>query len=172
VQIEEIMTRFPATCRPDHTLSEAAWTMWINNCGCLPVIDESRRVVGVITDRDICIATVLIGASLQDIWVAEAMAKDVYTCGPKDSLVEAQAIMQEARVRRLPVVDASTRLVGVISLADLAREAGRERGEGNGGITKAEIGKVLATLCNMRRGSGRANPNQFERRAAELDSAS
>ncbi len=99
MRIEEIMTRPPATCRPDHTLSEAAWTMWINNCGCLPVIDESRRVVGVITDRDICIAAVLIGASLQDIRVGETMAKNVYTCGPQDSLVEAQAIMQEARVR-------------------------------------------------------------------------
>lgn len=171
MRIEEIMTRFPATCRPDHTLSEAAWTMWINNCGCLPVIDESRRVVGVITDRDICIATVLIGASLQDIWVAEAMAKDVYTCGPKDSLVEAQAIMQEARVRRLPVVDASTRLVGVISLADLAREAGRERGEGNGGITKAEIGKVLATLCDRRRRPSRVHSDLPDRRIARLDSA-
>ena len=65
-------------------------------------------------------------------------------CEPKDNLVEAEAIMQEARVRRLPVVDKSEHLLGVLSLADLAREAGREFGARKQGITKAEIGKVLS----------------------------
>ena len=172
MRIEELMTRFPATCGLEETLNEAAWKLWINNCGCLPVIDGSRRVVGMITDRDICMAAVILGKNLQGIWVGEAMAKEVRTCGPQDSLVEAQAIMQDARVRRLPVVDESKRLVGVISLADLAREAGRKRGARNPGISKAEIGKVLGTLCNLRRDSSRAYANLPDRGIARFDPVS
>lgn len=68
--------------------------------------------------------------------------REARACNPGDSLVEAQAITQETRVRRLPVVDESERLLGVIPLADLACEAERERGS----ITRAEIGKILVTL--------------------------
>jgi CBS domain-containing protein len=100
----------------------------------------------MITDRDICMAAVFLGPSLKDIGVREAMTSEVRACGPKDNLVEAQAIMQEARVRRLPVVDESEQLVGVISLTDLAREAEQDRGS----ISKGEIGKILATLCKPR----------------------
>jgi signal-transduction protein with cAMP-binding, CBS, and nucleotidyltransferase domain len=96
----------------------------------------------MITDRDVCMAALLLGSNLKDITVGEVMTSEVRTCRPNDNLVEAQAIMQEARVRRLPVVNESEQLVGVISLTDLACEAEKERGS----ISKAEIGKILATL--------------------------
>lgn len=152
MRIEELMTPFPTTCGPDDTLSYAALRMRICNCGCVPVTDRRRRVVGMITDRDICMAAVFRGPSLEDITVREVMTREVRACRPKDDLVEAQAIMQEAGIRRLPVVDESEQLVGVISLTDLAREAGRESERGNPGISKAEVGKVLATLSHPRRG--------------------
>jgi CBS domain-containing protein len=146
MRIEELMTPFPATCGPDDTLSYAALRMKITNCGCVPVTDGGRRVVGMITDRDVCMAALLLGSNLKEITVGEVMTSEVRTCRPNDNLVEAQAIMQEARVRRLPIVNESEQLVGVISLADLAREAERERGS----ISKAEIGKILATLSKPR----------------------
>ena len=148
MRIEELMTKSPATCGPDDTLRETAQKMAGSDCGCLPVTaaDGSQRLVGMITDRDICMAAQLQGRSLEELRVRDAMAKEVRACNPGDHLVEAQAIMQEARVRRLPVVDESERLLGVISLADLAREAERERGS----ISKAEIGKILASLCEPR----------------------
>jgi len=172
MRIEELMTRLPRTCGPDDTLSEAAREMWDHDCGCLPVTDGCRRVVGMITDRDICMAALLLGASLKDLRVGDAMTKEVRACEPKDNLVEAQAIMQEARVRRLPVVDESKQLLGVLSLADLAREAERELEARKPGITKAEIGKVLATLCDLRRGPSRVYSNLPDRRIARFDSAS
>jgi CBS domain-containing protein len=142
VRIEELMTPFPTTCGSDDSLSYAAMRMKISHCGCIPVTDGCQRVVGMITDRDVCMAALLLGSSLKDIRVREVMTSDVRTCRPNDDLVEAQAIMQEARVRLLPVVNESEQLIGVISLTDLAREAERERGS----ISKAEIGKILATL--------------------------
>jgi CBS-domain-containing membrane protein len=147
-RVEELMNKPPITCEPDYTLSEAAQRMWRGDCGCLPVTaaDESRRLVGIITDRDICMAARFPGKSLHNLRVGDAMTKTVRYCNPEDSFVEAEAIMQEARVRRLPVVNESEQVVGVISLADLAREAVREGGSEMTKITKAEIGKMLATL--------------------------
>lgn len=159
MRIEELMTPFPTTCGPDDTLSDAASRMGICNCGCVPVTDKRRRVVGMITDRDICMATVLRGPNLEGVTVGQVMARDVRACNPKDDLVEAQAIMQEAGVRRLPVVDESDQLVGVISLTDLAREAGRESERGNSGISKAEVGKILATLSHPPREASCVYPN-------------
>ena len=148
MRIEELMTKSPTTCGPDDTLRQAAQKMAGSNCECLPVTaaDGSQRLVGIITDRDICVAAQLQRRSLGELRVRDAMTKEVFACNPGDHLVEAQAIIQEARVRRLPVVDESERLLGVISLADLACEAERERGS----ISKTEISKILATLSEPR----------------------
>lgn len=171
MRIEQLMTRLPRTCGPDDTLRVAAQRMWDADCGWLPVTDGSRRVVGVITDRDICMTARLYATSLSDLRVGDVMTKEVCTCKARDDLVEAQAIMQEARVRRLPVVDESKRLIGVLSLADLAREAGREFETRKPGITKAEIGRVLATLCDRRRSPSRVYSDLPDRRIPRFESA-
>jgi CBS domain-containing protein len=80
------------------------------------------------------------------------MANEVRACNPGDSLAEAEAIMREAQVRRLPVVDRGERLLGLLSLADLAEEAAHER-ERRGRkreITEAEVGETLAAICRPR----------------------
>jgi CBS domain-containing protein len=148
MKIEELMTRSPVSCRPHETLRAVEQKMEGCNCGCLPVTagDGSRRLVGIITDGDIRMAARVQRRSLEALPVEDAMEKDVFACNPGDDLAEALAIMQEARVRRLPVVDESERLLGVISLADLAREAEGE----HGAITEAEIDKILATLSGTR----------------------
>jgi CBS domain-containing protein len=153
MRIEELMSKSPAVCGPDDTLRAAAQKMAASNCGCLPVtaLNGFQRLVGIITDRDICMAAQL-QTRMEELRVRDAMTKEVFACNPADNLVEAQAIMQEARVRRLPVVDESERLIGVISLADLACEAERERGA----ISKAEVGKILATLSKPRDIGGEA----------------
>ena len=126
--------------------------MWDNDCGCLPVTadDGSGRVVGMITDRDICMAARFQERTLQELRVEDAMAETVRACNPEDSLGHAETIMAGARVRRLPVVDDSGQLIGLVSLADLAREAAREHGSENPEITEAEIGQMLAMICEPR----------------------
>ena len=152
MRIEQLMSKSPKSCQPDDTLGDAAHSMWAHDCGCLPVTagDGSQRVIGMITDRDICMAALFHGEPLRRIRVGDAMAQDVWACNPGDAPCEAEAIMREARVRRLPVVDEADQLLGLISLADLAREAERQHWKKKREITVAEVGDVLAMICQPR----------------------
>ncbi len=149
MRVEELMTRQVHSCRPEDSLDHAAQLMWNHDCGCLPVCsgDGASRIVGMITDRDICMSALFQGRSLKDLCVGDAMAKSVETCRTSDSLAQAEKIMRGARIRRLPVLDAQGCITGMISLADLAREAARERTQSRKEITETEVGDTLAAIC-------------------------
>jgi CBS-domain-containing membrane protein len=87
------------------------------------------------------------GKSLGDLRVSDAMSKQLQICAPGDSLASAEKKLREARIRRLPVVDKDGALVGMISLADLAQEAARERSSGKREITESEVADTLAVIC-------------------------
>lgn len=148
--ISEIMTRRVMTCGPDDTLVGAADLMWNYDCGSVPVIDGERRVVGFLTDRDICMAAYTQGKPLRDIHVRDAMANEVYSCMPDDSIAEAEDIMRTRRVRRLPVIDLEGRLCGLVSLNDIARAAVREQTKRTKDVTPSEVGATLAAICQPR----------------------
>jgi len=150
MRVEQLMTRQVKTCGPEETLSRAAQIMWDNDCGCVPVCMEDRviRPIGIITDRDICMSAFFQGKPLADLRVAEAMSRTVRSCAPEDSLAEAERIMRNARIRRLPVVNASGALVGIITLADLAREADREQTSPKQTVTGDEVGVTLASIVS------------------------
>ena len=147
--VEQIMARPVQCCRPQDTLAHAARLMWDHDCGCLPVVSGDRvtRVEGVITDRDICMHALFQGKPLQQLRVSDAMAGQVQVCRPADSLADAEKKMRDARIRRLPVIDEHDTLVGMISLADLAQEALRERAAASPEVTESEIGDTLAAIC-------------------------
>jgi CBS domain-containing protein len=149
--IEELMNRFPATCGPDETLSEAAQKMQDSNCAFLPVTAGAgfQCLVGMITDGDICMAAQLRGRCLEELRARDAMARELRFCNPGDSLVKAEAIMQEARIRRLPVVDESGRLLGVLSLEDVAYAAEREALSAR--ITAAQFGLAVSGMRQPQR---------------------
>ena len=124
-RVEQLMSRSVATCRPEDRLDQAARIMWDRDCGIVPVTvpdQDGERVVGVITDRDVCMAAYTKGRLLADVAVATAMSSSVRTCSPDDAIGSALAIMATAQVHRLPVVDGTGHLVGLLSLADVARE--------------------------------------------------
>lgn len=150
MRVEELMTPRVACCGRDDTLDRAAMLMWSNDCGCIPVCDErdALRPIGMITDRDVCMAALFQGKPLGQLRVRDAMARTVFCCGPGMSVMEAERIMREARVRRLPVVDANGSMVGIISLADLAREAEREQIVPRQKVTADEVGVTLACICS------------------------
>lgn len=151
MKVEQLMTRPAQACRADQPLSEAARIMWDGDCGCVPVVQSADGledvVVGMITDRDVCMAAYTQGRPLTEIPVSTAMARDVATCVPEDSVATALGIMETRQLHRLPVVDPWGRLVGVLSLSDLAREASRERGRGRKDVTAARIGEVLQAVA-------------------------
>jgi CBS domain-containing protein len=126
--------------------------LWDSDCGCLPVTagDGSQRLLGIITDRDICMAIRFDASALPDLRVEDAMTEVVRACNPGDPVSEAMAIMREARVRRLPVVDESERVIGLLSLADLALEAARQTTWRKPEINVAEVGELLVTICQPR----------------------
>lgn len=121
--IRELMTAATHRCYPTDQLSHAAQLMWENDCGCVVVVDHLDRVVGIVTDRDVCMGAYTQGKSLGEIPVSSVCATDVVTCRPEDTVDDVQRLMINHQVRRLPVVEEDGHLVGVLSLSDLAQHA-------------------------------------------------
>ena len=160
MKVENVMTSPARSCAPTDNLHTAAEIMWQADCGCVPVTDENRRAVGIITDRDICIAAHLDGEPLRSSTVGAVMSNIVHTCHPDDSLREVATTMSENRLRRLPVVDADGRLVGIVSLNDLALAASEPpRKSGDDALTQEEVAATLAAICQHRPNSGSAEPH-------------
>ena len=153
--VETLMTRNPACCRPDTTLNEATHLMWINDCGSLPVVagENGSSVVGMITDRDICMAAYHTGKKLTELPVREAMSKKVFSAAPNDEIADAARIMRTGMVRRVPVTDENGRLQGVLTLAHLARATEN----GGGAVGKGMLAEVLASISQPTQGSRAKN---------------
>jgi CBS domain-containing protein len=137
------------TCFPSAPLSAAARIMWEGDCGCVPVVEQSdgsTRVGGMIIDRDICMAAYTQGHPLSEIRVESAMAKDLRSCRPTDSIATALKILEQNQLHRLPVVDQEGRLIGVLSLADVAREAEREHARAKKEVTDTRVAEVLEAI--------------------------
>jgi CBS-domain-containing membrane protein len=114
--------------------------------------DGSNRVVGMLKDRDICMATHFRGVPPGALHVGEVMSKAVRTIGPLETPADAKAAMSDSQVRRLPVVDEDERLLGLISLADLARAAVRESAskKKKPEVTEKGVAETLEAICSVR----------------------
>ena len=143
MKVKDIMTAAPEACRPDDNLAEAVELLWKANCGVLPVTDHSGRVAGILTDRDICIALGTRNARASDVRVESIMRTTVQTCQPTEDVLTALGRMSDRRVRRLPVVDAADRLVGVLSLNDAVLSAG----PGQNAVRPAALLDAFKSIC-------------------------
>lgn len=120
--VRSVMSSKVCSCSLEDSLNRAAQLMWEGDCGIIPVTDQGK-VVGLVTDRDICMASYTQGRRLGDMSVASAMSQQVFSCAPDDSIGDALAVMAEKRIRRLPVLAGNGELVGMLTLTDLARFA-------------------------------------------------
>lgn len=168
MKVHELMTTHVRACRPEQTLNEAARLMWEADCGCVPVVDAARRVVGMLTDRDICMAAYTQGRLLSAIPVAAAMSKQVVSCRPADDLAAAQRAMQKAQVRRLPVVDGESRLAGLLSLSDILRQTPRDREHKTRAVPAEEVTITMAAICEPRTARRPEAATTAQRRSAVL----
>lgn len=148
MNVGDIMTRAVRRCGLEESMDRAARLMWEGDCGVLPVVDEGGRVVGVLTDRDICMAAYTSGRPLTQIPVSVAASRKVVSVRESDSVDRAEELMREHRVRRLPVLDRDGRLAGVVSLNDLAREL--RGGRKHDALSADGIAKTLAAICAPR----------------------
>jgi CBS domain-containing protein len=120
-RVHELMTSSPRACSLHDSANAAAQIMWEQDCGAVPVLGDDGRVVGILTDRDVCMAAYFQGRPLSGISVASIMSTDVCTCRADDDLSQAERLMQERQVNRLPVVEDGGMLVGMLSLCDVTQ---------------------------------------------------
>lgn len=125
MKVKEVMTANPACCISETELQEVAQMMVDHDCGEIPVVEsmETRLPIGVITDRDIVCRTVARGLSPLELTVADCMSKPCVTVTPDMSIAECSGIMEENKIRRVPVVDADGSCCGIVALADIALHA-------------------------------------------------
>ena len=152
MNVEQLMTRNVYTCHPGDPVSVAAGIMWDRDCGCVPVVDpqNSARLVGIVTDRDVCMAAYTQGRPLAAIDVQSAMSTTVHCCRPTDSIDSALQTMERHQIHRLPVVDADGGVVGLLSLADAAREAAHEHPRRTKDMTDGRVGEVFEAISAPR----------------------
>ena len=150
MKVKDVMTTSVASVRGNEYLSEAARLMWDCDCGSIPVKEEaSDRVIGMITDRDICMATWIRNQAPGTIRVSEAMSHELHFTSPDDSLSTAEHLMRTMQIRRVPVLDSDHHLVGILSLADIATESQRSGGR----VPESDVAPtaVAATLAHISR---------------------
>lgn len=123
MKVIDVMTGTPASCTLATNLGAAVELLWNHNCGILPVLDSQQKVVGVVTDRDLCIALGTRNRLPGEITVGEVTTGKVFACRPNDDIGTAMATMGQAKVRRLPVINSEGRLEGLLSMDDVVLHA-------------------------------------------------
>jgi CBS domain-containing protein len=143
MKIREVMSPNPVCCVPSDSAQRAARTMCDNNVGSIPIVldEESRKLVGVITDRDLCCSVVAEGLDPESVTVEKFMTLNPVTCREGEDIESCERLMQEHQIRRMPIVDAQERVIGIVAQADLALKDKPERVS----KTVAEISKTVET---------------------------
>jgi CBS domain-containing protein len=151
MRVQGIMSNPVVTCRPEDCVKTAARLMWEHDCGTIPVVsDGDGRLVGILTDRDVCMAAFTTDSRLSEIHVHQVMAQQVVCCDPEDSLESVEYLMRDRQLGRLVVVDKQGAPVGVLSLGDIARYAlSSQRRE----IIERQVVQTLAAIRAPRRAS-------------------
>ena len=158
MKVKEIMTENPSVCDLNESLAQAAKTMWEMDCGVLPVLKDGKEIVGLITDRDICMAMAMRDCNPMGVSAEEVITGNVFSVGPEAELQEALEAMREHQVRRLPVVNADGELKGMLSLNDVVLQCEETTAEG---INYGDVVDAYKAICAHRA------PQQLEAAAAK-----
>jgi len=119
MKVREVMSKKVVYCGPETRLDEAIFLMGKHNCGFLPVVGDGGNVIGVITDRDMCMALGARKMKPADLRVWDVMPRKLFACTPDDDIHCALTTLREGRIRRLPVIDRDGALAGVLSIDDI-----------------------------------------------------
>lgn len=140
MKIEAIMSESPACCTREDFVQVAASIMERFDTGIVPVTETvayPSKLVGVVTDRDLCLRVLAEGRDPNQVRVGEVMSTELATCKPTDGVEQALAHMRRAQVRRLPVVNRDFEVVGMLSLGDIVRHKG---------VTDADFSKTMSAI--------------------------
>jgi CBS-domain-containing membrane protein len=145
MKVKEVMNPDAKAIWITESLADAAKLMWQNDCGILPIIKDGRKVVGLITDRDICMGTAMKNSNPSGISVEEVMSGKVYAATPDEDVEQALETMKEHRVRRLPVVNDEGELAGILSMNDIVLKAKESNGKAQ--IKYADVVETYQAIC-------------------------
>ncbi|HEU4682911.1 MAG TPA: CBS domain-containing protein [Nitrospira sp.] len=150
MKVKDLMTKNVRGCGPDTNLAAAAKLMWDTDCGVLPVVNSEGQVLGMITDRDICMACATKNKPPSEITAGEIFSKEAYRCKVSDDVRTALGIMEREQVRRLPVVDENGVLQGLISMNDFILLAGEASSGKPPVISCEDVAKTLKAISAHR----------------------
>jgi CBS domain-containing protein len=150
MKVQDIITSDVQCCGPDTNLAAAAKMMWDSDCGALPVLNVEGHVMGMITDRDICMAAATKNKPASDITVWETVSGKVYTCQPSDDVHTALDIMTREKVRRLPVVDEDGVLQGIVAMNDFVLLAADAKGAKAPAVSYEDVVRTMKAISMHR----------------------
>jgi CBS-domain-containing membrane protein len=147
MKVQDLMTQEVEACGPATDVAAVSMIMWRQDCGIVPVVDDTRRLTGVITDRDICMALATRHRRAEELVARDLMSGEVSTVHPGDDVAIALDTMRSRRVRRLPVVDAERRLLGMLSINDVVLRAEPSGPRARTGLTANDVLATLQAVC-------------------------
>lgn len=147
MKVKEVMTPDAKAIWLTESLSDAAKLMWDNDCGVLPIIKDGRKVIGMITDRDICMAVAMRDANPSGVSVEEVMTGEVYAVSTEDEVDQALQTMKDHKIRRLPVLNPEGELEGMLSMNDIVLHAKTSKGAAAGTIKYDDVVKTYQAIC-------------------------
>jgi CBS domain-containing protein len=150
MKIQDLMTSNVKTCRAESNLAEAATIMWEDDIGALPVVSETGKALGIITDRDIAIACGTRGLPAVAIKVSEVMSGRILACHLNEDIHAAMKIMRHEKIRRIPIVNDAGLLIGIVSLNDLVLRAEEGKGGREPRLSYEDTMNTLKAICEHR----------------------
>lgn len=142
MKVKECMCKDVCCVKPETKIYEIAKLMSENHIGCIPVCDANNTICGIVTDRDVLLRCVACNKDTNQTPVSDIMSCNVYTCKENDDITNAESKMGQNQIRRLPVCDDNNKVVGILTLGDLAQN--------NGTIGKQEVCTTLENICNCK----------------------
>ena len=139
MKINECMCQDVCFVKPDCKVYDAARIMNENHIGCIPICDDEKKVVGVVTDRDIVLRTVACDKDAKVTPVSEIMTTNVYTCECEQEIQEAEELMAKNQIRRIPIVDSSSKMVGILTTGDLIN---------NNNLKEQNVTQTMQNICD------------------------
>ena len=140
MKVKDCMCNDVCCVKPETKIQEVAKLMSENHIGCIPVCDENQCICGIVTDRDVLLRCVVCNKDTNQTPVSDIMSCNVCTCKEDDEITNAETKMGQNQIRRLPVCDDKNKVVGILTLGDLAQNDQE--------IGKQQVCSTLENICN------------------------
>ena len=140
MKVKDCMCNDVCSVKPNTNLSQVAKLMGEKHVGCIPVCDENNSICGIVTDRDILLRAVACDKDIKNCPISEIMTTNVCACKEDDEVSDAQCKMSKNHIRRLPVCDNNNKIIGILTLGDLAQNTDE--------IGKEEVSQTVEKICD------------------------